>query len=624
MYVELNPRKFPAIQPLTVTTLVSMAILCCLGSPVLAQPQVVRNITQASERLELTVNTSRILTLDKRIPRMVVNNPELVTVTPISANQVQLAARKPGVTQVNLWDEDDKVYTVDVVIYGDVRELELALQRLFPESSVKVVRLTNSLVLEGFVERPESVGPMLRLAEDYAPKIVNNITVGGVQQILLKVKVMEVSRTKLRGLGANFAIGGANGGVITDVSSLLRSWSIGPGGGTAATSSIGQTNIAFGVFNDDNVFLGFLRALQENQLGKILADPTITTVSGRPAQFNVGGEIPVPIPQGLNQVTIQYKPYGTQIDFVPIVLGNGNIRLEVRPRVSDLDYANAITLAGSTDPVPALKVRQVDTGVELKAGQTLALAGLVQTRVEASERGIPYISDVPYLGALFRDVKEEVNEIELLIMVTPEFADGMEPHEVPQCGPGMETVSPNNCQLYFGGHLEVPACGPCAPNGCVMNCANSYNMTQSGGYTITSDVGGNYVPAPAPAMESQPMPTESAPVQEEANEEYLPAYSDIPAPEEYQAPQPSVQPAVPPQSVPAVPPSPPVQNAVPSVQAAPTSDSSAIKFPSPWQQSKPIADYSRQAPQTPVLTQPARTATSTPGLIGPIGYDMEK
>jgi pilus assembly protein CpaC len=612
MYVEFNPRKFTAIQPLGATTLVSMALLCCLGSPVLAQPQVIRNITQASERLELTVNTSRILTLDKRIPRMVVNNPELVTVTPISANQVQLAARKPGVTQVNLWDEDDKVYTVDVVIYGDVRELELAFARLFPESSVKVVRLTNSLVLEGFVERPESVGPMLRLAEDYAPKIVNNITVGGMQQILLKVKVMEVSRTKMRNLGFDFAAFGDSGGVVSSISDIIQQFSI--SGGTVEAAANAET-LSFGVLGSGSNFFGFLQALQENQLGKILADPTITTVSGRPAQFNVGGEIPVPIPQGLNQVTIEYKPYGTQIDFVPIVLGNGNIRLEVRPRVSDLDPANAILLNGSL--VPALRVRQVDTGVELKAGQTLALAGLVQTRVEANERGIPYISDVPYLGALFRDVQEEVNEIELLILVTPEFADGMEPHEVPHCGPGMETVSPNNCQLYFGGHLEVPACGPCAPNGCVMNCATAYNNPQPGGYAITSDVGANYVPAPA-AIEGQAVPmvgpyTE----QEEASEEYLPAYSDIPAPEEYQ----QQQPAAPLQSTPAAP---PAQNSAPPAQGESTNDSSAIKFPSPWQQSKPVAEYNRQAPQTPTLTQPIRSATSTPGLIGPIGYDMEK
>ena len=135
-------------------------ILAAINSPlissdlVLAQESVIRHITQSTERLELTVNSSRILTLEKPIPRMVVNNPELVSVTALSKNQIQIAARKTGVTQINLWDDEDNVFSVDIMIYGDVRELQLALKWLFPKSSVKVIRLTNSLVLEGFVEEP--------------------------------------------------------------------------------------------------------------------------------------------------------------------------------------------------------------------------------------------------------------------------------------------------------------------------------------------------------------------------------------------------------------------------------------------------------------------------------------
>ncbi len=489
--------------------------------------------------------------------------------------------------------------------------------RLFPDSSVKVLRLTNSLVLEGFVERPEIVGPIIRLAEDYAPKIVNNISVGGVQQVLLKVKVMEVSRTKLRNLGSNFGIFSDNGGLVTDLSGLLQSYTI--GSGATIKNTVGQTNVAFGVLNDDNAFFGFLRALQENKLAKILADPTITTVSGRPARFNVGGEFPIVIPSGLGQSTVQFKPFGTEVNFVPIVLGNGNIRLEVRPRVSERDDANGIQQNGFN--VPALVVREVDTGVELKAGQTLALAGLVQTRIEAQKRGIPYISDVPYLGTLFSDVREVQNEIELLILVTPEFVDGMEPHEVPPCGPGMETVSPNNCQLYFGGHLEVPACGPCAPNGCVMNCATAYNNPQPGGYAITSDSMQEYVPVPAPAENYEASTTTrnrcspNTSNRPTRSQRYTnPAYSDVGAGNTSDAP------AIPQQSPSSTAPVPPV----PSTKEEPMPDPSAIKFPSPWQQSRPIAEYNRQAPQTPNLTQPVRSATSTPGLIGPIGYDMEK
>ncbi|MCI0491755.1 MAG: pilus assembly protein N-terminal domain-containing protein, partial [Planctomycetes bacterium] len=166
---------------------------------------VVYKISGLSEKLELTTNTSRILTLDKNVPRVQVNNPELLAVTPLSATQVQISAKKAGVTQVNLWDEDGNIHTVDVMIYGDARELEVALQTQFPHSSIKVYRYSESLVLKGFVDRPDYVSHIMRLAEDYAPKVINNINVGGVQQILLKVKVMEISRTKLRTLGFDWA-----------------------------------------------------------------------------------------------------------------------------------------------------------------------------------------------------------------------------------------------------------------------------------------------------------------------------------------------------------------------------------------------------------------------------------
>ncbi|MCG8451032.1 MAG: type II and III secretion system protein family protein [Pirellulales bacterium] len=555
-----------------------------MGNRASAQPEVIRNITKPSERLELTVNSSRILTLDKRIPRIVVNNPELITATPISANQIQLAARKPGVTQINLWDEEDQVFSVDVMIYGDVRELQHALKRLFPESSVKVVRLTNSLVLEGFVEKPEAVGPILRLAEDYAPKIVNNITVGGVQQVLLKVKVMEVSRTKLRTLGIDWA---HQSGTNTNVSSSIAGLLSGGGGVTSAGTAGGET-FNFAVFSGADKFSSFLKALQQNDVAKILADPTITAVSGRPAQFNVGGEFPIVVPSGLGQSTIEFKKFGTQVDFVPIVLGNGNIRLEVRPRVSELDSSRGVVLAGQN--IPALRVREVDTGVELKAGQTLALAGLVQTRIEAQEQGLPFVSDLPYIGTAFRKVQEEVNEIELLILVTPEFVDGMAPHEVPQCGPGMETVSPSNCQLYFGGHLEVPACGPCSPYAgpCGPAC-ESCNVSGS--------------------MEDEWMPLSGK------HEPVTPTETMPPgarAPSQTEQTKPLLQPAG------------------PTIDAPPAgrNDPTAWRHVPVWMTnptpSQMPAQFSRDNSQYRTSARPSVGHTATPGLIGPLGYDVEK
>jgi len=583
-------------------TVAVTALLFSLGGSVSAQPQVIRNITQPTQRLEVTVNTSRILTLDKRVPKMVVNNPELVSVTPISANQVQIAAKKPGVTQINLWDEEDQVYTVDLMIYGDVRELEHALKRLFPESSVKVLRLTNSLVLEGFVERPEAVSPIVRLAEDYAPKIVNNITVGGVQQVLLKVKVMEVSRTKLRRLGVDWAQSSGTDFVTSGVSGLLSAVSA-----SSSALEFTRSGTTFEAFIGDgqDAFLGVLDALQQNNVAKVLADPTITAVSGRPAHFNVGGELPIIIPSGIGQTSVEYKEFGTQVDFVPIVLGNGNIRLEVRPRVSEIDDSRSVNIGSFS--VPALTVRQVDTAVELKAGQTLALAGLVQTRIDAQERGLPFVSDLPFVGAAFRSVRETANEIELLIMVTPELVDGMDPHEVPQCGPGMESVSPSNCDLYWRGHLEVPAAGPCGPGG--YGCAGAGGCHSCGvGPSVDAAYASDAVPTSAMILgETQEIPVG------------MPSAQQPPVTQPLDQRELTTSPTSP--QLPALPHAEPIQTPPVELQLGPGQSQDPTTRLQPTTGWPVSYGDNRQVPRTAQRLRP-RT-TSTPGLMGPIGYDVE-
>ncbi|MDH3718330.1 MAG: histidine kinase, partial [Planctomycetota bacterium] len=311
-------------------------------------------------------------------------------------------------------------------------------------SSLKVVPLANSVVVSGYVDRPDQVSRVIRIAEDFYPKVINNINVGGVQQVLLHVKVMEVSRTKMRAMGFDWSITNGADFLVSSVSGLLSS----------AGTPGGADTVRFGIVDNNVNFLGVLEALRQNNVAKILAEPTLVTVSGRAAKFVAGGEFPILVPAGLGTVSIEYKTFGTVVDFVPIVLGNGRIRLEVRPTVSELDASRGVTLNNTT--VPGLNVRQVDTGVEMSAGQTLALAGLIQNRVEAENKGLPIISDLPYLGVPFRRVEETNNEIELLIMVTPELVEAMDAHEVPPLGPGMHTVSPPDGDLYWRGHIEVP------------------------------------------------------------------------------------------------------------------------------------------------------------------------
>jgi pilus assembly protein CpaC len=426
-------------------------------------------VTRTSQRLEMVVNTTRIVTMDKEVPRAMVNNPDIVRVVPLSPNKVQLSALKAGVTQVNLWDEDGNLYTVNLVIIGDAQELDMLLKSEFPQASLRVRPLSTSVVLSGRVDRSEDVSRIVRMAEDYYPKVINNITVGGVQQVLLHVNVMEVSRTKLRAVGFDWANFGRTDFVVQSVSGTLGSFTP-----TGSAQGTGGATITFGLIGPDNSFFGFVEALRDNNLAKVLAEPTLVTVSGRPASFNAGGEFPILVPQSLGTISVEYKTFGTRVDFVPIVLGNGNIRLEVRPQVSELDNANGVTLNGTR--IPGLRTRWVDTAVEMQAGQTLALAGLIQTRIEAQNRGIPWLADLPWAGAAFRRVEEQQNEIELVVTVRPELVDALDPQEVPQCLPGQQSTSPNDVELYFRGYLEVPNC--CSDG----SCANCQSNLQESGY----------------------------------------------------------------------------------------------------------------------------------------------
>ncbi len=459
--------------------LVPLAIFCLMTPAVPAEepsaplvgPSIVYKIHKASERLEMTVNTSRILTMDQKIPQAQVNNPEILELTPLSPTQIQISAKATGVTQINLWGEDKKVSTIDVIVLGDVRELQLILQTTFPNAALKVTPVASSVMISGFVDKPEHVGRIIQVAEQYYPKVINNMTIGGCQQVLLHVKVMEVSRTKLRQLGFDWAkITGSNvitsgtSGLITDY--LDQSTTIGGLGcvpGKAAIRSASPSTFAFNVVSGTSGFFGVLEAMRQDNLMKIMAEPTLVSINGQVASFNAGGEIPVPEPQSLGTISISWKKYGTRIKFVPIVLGNGKIRLDVHPEVSELDDSRGYSIAGTQ--VPAIRLREVHTTVEMMAGQTLAIAGLVQTRVESENAGLPWISEIPYLGAAFRSVKETRNEVELLILVTPELVEAMDADEVPPCGPGMRTTSPSDWELFMKGHLEVPNCCPMGGSG---------------------------------------------------------------------------------------------------------------------------------------------------------------
>lgn len=452
----------------TISLLAAWAGFCALvtathpvaGQQTASQP-IMHKVQGANERLEMVVNSSRILTMDSKMAKAQVNNPDILGLTPLSASEVQVFAKKAGVTQVNLWDDKDTIHAVDVIVFADGRELAMILKSEFPTTALNVRPLANSVVISGYVDDPAQINRIMEIAADYYPKVINNITVAGVQQVVLKTKVLEVSRTKLRAIGFDFTAISGDDFFQSSISGILSKVAI----STGAITTNGAETMSFGIVNGSDAFFGFLEALRREQIATIMAEPDLTAYSGRPASFNSGGEFPIIVPQSLGTVSVQYKKFGTEIEFVPIVLGNGAIRLEVKPRVSEIDDTRSVVIQGIN--VPGLRVREANTGVEMRAGQTLALAGLVFNRRIVDKREVPWVGELPWVGALFSRKRETIDETELLIMVTPQFTEAVDACDFPPGGPGLNTSSPNDIQFYLKGHIEVPRCPEddrCAPS----------------------------------------------------------------------------------------------------------------------------------------------------------------
>ncbi len=454
------------------------------------------------QSIQMVINTSRELTADRAFKRVRIQNPTVLTALPLEGgNRLQISALQTGVTQIDLVGADESVYSVEVMVLGDVRELESILRQIFPTANLVVTPVQKGCIISGFVTSDEDIETVISIAEMYFPTVINKVTVTGVHTIQLETQVMEVSRTKLRQLGIDWAFANGDDRIVSNVSGAISSV-----GSTFLPSNNSTMHVAISQGGSD--FLLAIQALRANNLVKVLANPTLTAVDGRPASFNSGGEIPIVVPSGLGQVGIQYREFGTRIDFVAKIRGEGRIYLEVRPYVSEIDPTRGVTIEGTS--VPGLRSRFLETGVELQAGQTLALGGLLQSRTETVNSGFPGLADLPYFGAFFRTTRELQNEIELLITVTPHFAGPMDPHEVPMGGPGANTGSPTDHELYWKSYIETPLVqdGYCAPGmsgiGLINNEYGS-NMTEQG---MVSGSSGSTVPQGM--LNSTPVPNPAA------------------------------------------------------------------------------------------------------------------
>ena len=295
----------------------------------------------------------------------------------------------------------------------------------------------------------------------FTVRIINLIRVPGVRQVLLKVRVAELNRTATREIGADIlGVNPATGSIFgTNIagSTVTASGVLGLTGLTAQGShAIGPNQTAFGIFPAGD-FSILVRALRENQLLSILAEPNLIAMDGHRASFLAGGQFPVPVPQGAggitNNVTVEFKDFGVQLNFIPYVLEDGKIRLSVTPEVSTIDYALGTVLVQGGTPVPGLDTRRATTTVEMGQGQTLAIAGLMQVELDADTARIPGLGDIPIIGVMFSNTSHKRTEKELVVMVTPYLVNPMNPCQVPAT-PGSEVTDPTDLEFFLLNRIE--------------------------------------------------------------------------------------------------------------------------------------------------------------------------
>lgn len=463
--------------------------------------------------LRLRVGGSKIIKTPFPITRVSVANPDVADIVVISEREVYINGLGVGVTNLTLWSKS-RFTSTTVMVEADVSLLKEKLHKILPKEKIGVESAGNSVVLSGEVSSPAAQQTAITLAEGFlgiksggggavedpkasttqniqmtpggsAPtvgggaashgaaggqdkgRVINLMHVGGVQQVMMEVRIAEIQRDVARRMGVNlsgmsptgnFGISQIN--ALTSISGLQRligvtPTTIPPVGTltTGWTQGIGTAVTAIGGFTSGGVlWTMFFDVLKTQGLGRVLAEPNLVSTSGQQATFWAGGEFPIPVPQSFGNVTIEFKKFGVLLGFTPVVLDEGKIAIKVSPEFSELDFTTAPVVIASL-VVPGLKTRQVITHVEIKDGQTFAIAGLISDTHRNVINKFPVLGDIPVLGSLFRSSQYQKNETELVVLVTPRLVKPMTSTAAARL-PTDSYIDPNDFEAYLLGSLE--------------------------------------------------------------------------------------------------------------------------------------------------------------------------
>jgi len=383
--------------------------------------------TGSAAPLRVMVGKSLLINTTERLKRISVTDPTVADALVVTPTQVLVNGLAPGEVSLLIWDELERNRSFDLRVDVDITAASEEMHRLFPDEQINVTPSRNAIVLSGHVTTEDVAKHAGLLASAYSKNVVNVLTFGpvGAEEVLLEVKFAEVDRTALTQVGFNLLSTGSGNTIGTTTT--------GQYGGISGIGSISQTpgtpfsttttvsNLLNLFFFNPQVHLGaVIEALKTQNLLQILAEPNLVAVNGKEASFLAGGEFPFPVAQqnasGIATVTIQFREFGVRLKFTPVIQPNGNIHLHVIPEVSTLDFADAVTVAGTT--IPAISTRKAETEFELQDGQSFVIAGLLDNRVTNTGNKIPWLGDIPIIGNFFKSKSDQKSNSELMVLCT--------------------------------------------------------------------------------------------------------------------------------------------------------------------------------------------------------------
>ena len=434
-----------------------------VGGEAAAQAQsnvlrVARGVT--SSDVSVFINRAIVLESAQRFAEVSVANPAIADVAALSDQTIYILGKSPGATTLTLLGEAGRLITnVDIQVTPDLSEFKERLRQVLPEESIEVRSANGGIILSGVVSGARKIDTAVNLASLYAPEQVTNLmSVGGTQQVMLKIRFAEMQRSTSKALGFNIGaafsggIGGGNQILARGETSQFLVGDNGPGLAFQDTSgSFGVVGAAFVL--GDGILDVILNALERRGVVRSLAEPNLVALSGDTAQFLAGGEVPIPVQSEDGGISVEFKPFGVGMAFTPTVVDEDLINLEIETEVSAIDTAVQVQAAGIA--LSGFSTRRARTTVELRDGQSLAIAGLLQDDFTNGADQIPWLGEIPVLGTLFRSSSFQRRQTELVIIITPTLVTPVDGEQLSL--PTDRMRIPNEEELFLLGKLEGAA-----------------------------------------------------------------------------------------------------------------------------------------------------------------------